>query len=378
MLPTTLYIHIPWCIQKCPYCDFNSHRKPETWQEDPYIDKLLADLKQDILRFGVRQIDAIFLGGGTPSLLSGQAIHRLLKGVAQQLPLTQNLEITMEANPGTAEQQRFLMYRQAGVNRLSLGIQSFCPQQLKNLGRIHNAEEAYKAIDMARSAGFDNLNLDIMHGLPNQTLEQGLDDLKKAIAFQPNHISWYQLTLEPNTLFYKKPPNLPSDDACAVIEEMGFHLLSQQGYHRYEISAFAKPGRPSQHNLNYWTFGDYFGIGAGAHGKLTSLDGTTIVRTQKKRQPNDYLKAAVETLAQSHSLEQADILFEFMLNTSRLQQPIPLALFAERTGLEISLLKEGLDSASSKGLIHFQDDHWQITELGRRFTNDLQSLFLPS
>ncbi len=377
MLTTSLYVHIPWCIQKCPYCDFNSHRSPDSLPEKSYVDKLLFDLEQDISLYGAREIEAIFIGGGTPSLLSGQAVQQLMKGIADRLPFKENIEITMEANPGTAEQNRFEAYRQIGVNRLSLGIQSFCESQLQNLGRIHNGMEALDAITMARKAGFENINLDIMHGLPNQTIDQGLDDLRQAITHQPNHISWYQLTLEPNTVFYKKPPKLPNENDCALLEEQGFALLSQHGYQRYEISAFAKDGMRSAHNLNYWTYGDYYGIGAGAHGKLTLKQNHTIIRTQKKRQPKDYLQAPIESLSQTKTINQSERLFEFMLNTSRLQQPIPKALFIEQTGLTMLQLEPKLNKAFEKGLIKLNKDDWQITDLGRRFTNDLQALFLP-
>ena len=377
MIPTALYIHIPWCILKCPYCDFNSHRSPETIPEQSYIERLLADLTHDVSLYGCRELTAIFIGGGTPSLLSGQAMQILLEGVASILPFKQSIEITMEANPGTAEQSRFEAYRRAGVNRLSLGIQSFCPQKLRQLGRIHNGDEAEQAIHMARHSGFDNINLDIMHGLPNQTIDEGLADLQRAIDHQPNHLSWYQLTLEPNTVFYKKPPKLPNDDDCALLEEKGFALLQSQGFQRYEISAFARDNQSSQHNLNYWTYGDYFGIGAGAHGKLTLADQATIIRSQKKRQPKDYLNTAVDSLAICHPVSEDERVFEFMLNTSRLHQPVHLTLFEQRTGLQANILLQGLQMAEKQGLIKMNSDSFEITALGRRFTNDLQAIFLP-
>lgn len=375
MPPCSLYIHIPWCIRKCPYCDFNSHKSPDILPEKQYINALLADLETDLKTFPARPIHTIFIGGGTPSLLSAEAYRSLFEQIQTLLPFENDIEITMEANPGTVEQQRFSEYRQAGINRLSLGIQSFNPVHLKKLGRIHDERQACRAIEAARMAGFDNLNLDIMHGLPNQSLQEGLDDLKTALTFQPEHLSWYQLTLEPNTVFYKQQPVLPTDDACDELEQAGFAMLAAHDYQRYEISAFCKPGRKAGHNLNYWLFGDYYGIGAGAHGKLTQDN--TVYRSRKQRQPKDYLQADKSFLAASDRVDADSLLFEFMLNTTRLQQPVDLQLFPDRTGLPLERLQPKLAEAAKKGLMTLTENTWQVSELGRRFTNDLQALFLP-
>lgn len=376
MLPISLYIHIPWCIRKCPYCDFNSHKSPENLPEDNYVSALIADLQLDLARFPGRVINSIFIGGGTPSLFSAQAYERLFNAIQLLLPFANDIEITLEANPGTVEQQRFNDYRKLGINRLSIGIQSFNPSHLKALGRIHDDQQAHRAIDAARLAGFDNINIDIMHGLPSQTLAEGIDDLRTALSHQPEHLSWYQLTIEPNTVFYKTQPPLPNEDDACTLEEEGFVLLESQQYKRYEISAFCQPGKPAQHNLNYWLFGDYYGIGAGAHGKLTSIDGKTIHRTRKHRQPTDYLNTEKPFLAACNLLSPNDLVFEFMLNATRLQQPVALSLFTERTGLNLHALLPGLLTAQHKGLITLDESHWQITSLGRRYTNDLQALFL--
>ncbi|MFI4962989.1 MAG: radical SAM family heme chaperone HemW [Legionellales bacterium] len=375
MQPLSLYIHIPWCIRKCPYCDFNSHKSPETLPEQSYIQALIEDLKQDLACFPARELTSIFIGGGTPSLFCAQSFDTLFNQLHKLLPFAQEIEITLEANPGTVEQQRFTDYRQAGINRLSLGIQSFNPTHLKTLGRIHDDQQAHKAIDAARKAGFTNLNLDLMHGLPNQTVAQGLEDLTIGLNHQPEHLSWYQLTLEPNTVFYKQKPPLPSEDDSCLLEEQGLLLLEQQGFKRYEISAFSKPHHQSKHNLNYWLFGDYFGIGAGAHGKYSNQ--TTIQRTRKHRQPKDYLNPDKPYLAAVETVQTNEIPFEFMLNTTRLEQPIPLNLFTQTTHLDLSHLLPKLQIAQTKNLITLTNTHWQVTPLGRRYTNNLQELFLP-
>lgn len=377
MLPTSLYIHIPWCIRKCPYCDFNSHKAPAHLEEEQYIEALVADLEHDLKLFPAREIHSIFIGGGTPSLFSAQAFANLFQRLQQLLPFKKDIEITLEANPGTVEQGRFEGYRQLGINRLSLGIQSFNPKQLKALGRIHDDRQAHQAIDSARQAGFDNINIDLMHGLPEQSVAEGLGDLHKALEHDPEHLSWYQLTIEPNTVFYKSPPPLPTEDDAFRLEEEGFALLASRGFNRYEISAFSKPEKPAKHNLNYWLFGDYYGIGAGAHGKLTSPDGQ-IYRTRKHRQPHDYSNPAKPFLAACEAVASESIIFEFMLNVTRLQQAIPYQLFAERTGLAFEKLKPLLTHAADKKLIELQTDSWQVSEFGRRFTNELQALFLPN
>ena len=375
MQPLSLYIHIPWCIRKCPYCDFNSHKSPQNLPEQQYTLALLADLQADLTHLPPREISSIFIGGGTPSLFSSAAYDTLFSELKKMLPFAKDIEITLEANPGAVDQQRFVEYRQLGINRLSLGIQSFNPTHLKELGRIHDDQQAHQAIHAARNAGFTNLNIDIMHGLPNQSIEQGLADLQTATDHEPEHLSWYQLTIEPNTVFYKKPPPLPTEDECSILEEQGFELLAQAGYARYEISAFAKPQKQAQHNLNYWLFGDYYGIGAGAHGKLTTKQG--MLRTHKHRQPKDYLNPDKAYLAGSELINEEELVFEFMLNATRLEQKIPLALFTSRTGLDLSKLLPKLTLAESKQLVLVTDKDWQVSALGRRFTNDLQAIFIP-
>ncbi|KTD65924.1 radical SAM family heme chaperone HemW [Legionella spiritensis] len=376
MIPTSLYIHIPWCVRKCPYCDFNSHKRPDTLPEEQYIQALLEDFSNDLRQYQPQEIHTIFIGGGTPSLMSGESYAELLHRLQQLVAFSPDIEITMEANPGTMEQQRFKEYRQAGINRLSLGIQSFNAGHLKALGRIHDDLQAHRAIEMARWAGFDNINLDIMHGLPGQSVQGGIDDLQTALAHHPEHLSWYQLTLEPNTVFYRQRPSLPSEDITCDMEEKGFALLAKHGYERYEISAFCQPGRAARHNLNYWLFGDYFGIGAGAHGKL-SPDKDTVFRTRKHRQPQKYLAPEQPFLIEREKIGQGSLAFEFMLNTTRLEQVIPYTLFPARTGLPLQVIQARLEQAAATGLISLREKGWQITELGRRYTNDLQTLFLP-
>lgn len=375
MLPLSLYVHIPWCIRKCPYCDFNSHKSPDTLPELSYVQALLDDLTRDVSHYLKRPLTSIFIGGGTPSLFSAEAYEALFTGIKPLLPFADDIEITLEANPGTVEQHRFNDYRALGINRLSLGIQSFNASHLKALGRIHDDTQAHRAIEAARGAGFNNINLDIMHGLPNQTPEQGLSDLRAALNHQPEHISWYQLTLEPNTVFYKTRPPLPSEEDLYRLEQRGLALLQQTGYHRYELSAFARDEKLARHNLNYWLFGDYYGIGAGAHGKLTSPD-WHVHRTRKHRMPQEYLTPEKAFLAETTLLTTDDLIFEFMLNTTRLEQPIELKHFTERTGLPFDALKPQLLEAQNKGLVTLTTTHWQITPFGRRYTNDLQALFL--
>lgn len=372
MLPLSLYIHIPWCIRKCPYCDFNSHHSPDELPEQTYIRALLNDLDQDLLRYSPRTIHSIFIGGGTPSLFNASSYEFLFDELQKRLTFKTNLEITLEANPGTLDETRFKDYRAIGINRLSLGIQSFNDIHLKKLGRVHDSHRAKQAIEIARKSGFDNINLDLMHGLPNQTLQQGLEDLTTAITFAPEHISWYQLTIEPNTVFYKTKPILPSEDECAAIEEEGFILLNQANYSRYEISAFCRSQKMSEHNLNYWLFGDYYGIGAGAHGKWTDAD-YQIHRTQKHRMPTEYIKSHAAT---EEIISENDVLLEFMLNATRLEQEIQFALFESRTGLRIDKILPLLRQAAQKGLVQLTNSAWKITPLGRKFTNDLQAIFL--
>lgn len=376
MNPLSLYIHIPWCIRKCPYCDFNSHKSPQNLPETQYVQALINDLKNDLQDFPARPLQSIFIGGGTPSLFSPSAYEMLFHKLQELVPFNHDIEITLEANPGTVEQQRFRHYRALGINRLSLGIQSFNPKHLSALGRIHDDTQSHLAIESARRAGFDNINLDIMHGLPQQTASEGLDDLHKALSYHPEHISWYQLTLEPNTVFYKKPPKLPSEETAYHLEQEGFQLLQKQGYQRYEISAFCKSDKKALHNMNYWYYGDYYGIGAGAHSKLTAHN-QQIHRLRKQRQPGDYLSEQKPFLAEKTCIQPPDLIFEFMLNATRLQEPIKKSLFTDRTGLSLERLTGPLTLAEKKGLIEINDSHWQVTPLGRRYTNDLQMLFLP-
>jgi len=376
MIPLSLYIHIPWCIRKCPYCDFNSHQSPDTLPEAQYIQALISDLDHDVAQFSHQPIQSIFIGGGTPSLFSAQSYATLFTAIQKQLPFANDIEITLEANPGTVDQDRFRDYRALGINRLSLGIQSFNPLHLQRLGRIHDEKQAHRAIDSARYAGFDNINIDIMHGLPGQSIAESLQDLQTGLAHAPEHISWYELTIEPNTVFYKTKPVLPSDDDAHIMEEEGFALLQEHAYQRYEISAFSRPNRQARHNLNYWLFGDYYGIGAGAHGKLTTHDTTQVYRTRKQRQPNDYLNPSKPYLAACDEVNRHDLIFEFMLNATRLEQAIPTSLFTQRTGLPYADLVPLLQQAEQKGLVNIQETHWQITPLGRRYTNDFQAIFI--
>jgi putative oxygen-independent coproporphyrinogen III oxidase len=373
MIPLSLYIHVPWCIRKCPYCDFNSHKSPDVLPEDAYITALLDDLRQDLMRFPGRPLASIFIGGGTPSLLSAKAYEQLLIGVKALLSFKQDIEITLEANPGTVDEARFSEYHALGINRLSIGIQSFNSTHLQRLGRIHDGVQAHSAIERARRAGFNNINLDIMHGFPGQTVAEGLEDLRQALGHQPEHLSWYQLTIEPNTIFYKQRPTLPDEEALGELEESGFALLDEHHFRRYEISAFCRNEKVAQHNINYWLFGDYLGIGAGAHGKVTT---DAIYRTRKHRQPKDYLDAAKPFLAECIQVQPSDQLLEFMLNTTRLQQPIPYTLLSQRTDITWSDVASIFQQAADKGFITLFPDSWQVTAFGRRYTNDVQALFL--
>ncbi len=370
-----LYLHLPWCVRKCPYCDFNSHPLAGEVPEQGYVEALLADLELDLPLLGGRTIDTVFIGGGTPSLFSGRAIGRLLEGIAARLPLAGEVEITLEANPGTAEADRFRDYRSAGVNRLSLGVQSFDDQMLERLGRIHDAAQARLAFDTARTAGFDNINLDLMFGLPGQSPEQALDDLAQAIALAPEHLSWYELTLEPGTPFHHRPPPLPAEEALAEIQAAGLERLEAAGYRRYEVSAFALEGRECRHNINYWRYGDYLGLGAGAHGKLTA--GGTIHRRRRPGHPGHYLAAAgrPERL-ESREVAPGDRPLEFMMNAMRLVEGVPIALFAERTGLPPATCAGAVERAIGSGLLE-RTERLRPTPAGLRYLNDLLALFLP-
>lgn len=373
--PLSLYIHIPWCVRKCPYCDFNSHTASPVLPEAEYIDALLADLDLDLAHVHGRELSSIFFGGGTPSLFSADALGRLLKGVEQRIRFASDIEITLEANPGTFEQDKFSAYRGLGINRLSIGIQSFQEAKLKALGRIHNGDEAIRAADMARQAGFDNFNMDLMHGLPDQSPDDALGDLQQAIDLKPTHLSWYQLTLEPNTVFWNQPPTLPEDDILWDIQEAGQLLLAQNGYAQYEVSAYAQPGRPARHNLNYWSFGDFIGIGAGAHGKLSHPDGR-IVRTWKTRLPKDYLNPAKPFKAGEKLLSVEELPFEFLMNALRLTNGVEAALFRERTGLSLDSLASARLQAEQRGLLQADPTRLVATPQGQLFLNDLLQYFL--
>ncbi len=374
--PLALYVHIPWCVRKCPYCDFNSHAAGPNLPEDEYVAALLADLDQDLAQAQGRQLTSIFFGGGTPSLFSARALGRILEGVERRIGFAGDIEITLEANPGTFEQAKFSAYRRLGINRLSIGVQSFQSAQLKALGRIHDGDEAIRAADMARAAGFDNFNLDLMHGLPGQDVAAALDDLRTAIAQAPTHLSWYQLTMEPNTVFWNQPPELPEDDTLWDIQEAGQALLAEHGYGQYETSAYARDNHRARHNLNYWTFGDFLGIGAGAHAKLSSADGQ-IRRTWKTRLPKDYLDSSKVFQAGERVLTADELPFEFLMNALRLTEGVPSQLFCQRTGLPLDSLAEGRRLAEQQGLLESDPARLCATPRGQLFLNDLLQCFLP-
>lgn len=371
--PLSLYLHMPWCVRKCPYCDFNSHALTGDIPESAYLQAMLEDLEQDLALIQARPIETVFIGGGTPSLMSADFYHRLFAGLGRHLTFAKDAEITLEANPGTLEQGRFEGFRAAGINRLSLGIQSFQPRQLKALGRIHDDRAAHQAIEAALKAGFDNFNLDLMHGLPDQTPEEAVADLQAAIAWAPPHLSWYQLTLEPNTEFYSRPPNLPDDDRLWDIYCQGADLLRRHGYRDYEVSAWSQPGAESRHNLNYWTFGDYLALGAGAHGKVT-LDNGQIQRYWKTRQPEAYLNRIGSRTAGRQRIENVDLGVEFMMNALRLSGGTPEHMFTERTGLPLDAVAVKLESLRKDRLL--VPDRLQATELGQRYLNTLLERFL--
>lgn len=373
-IPLSVYVHIPWCVRKCPYCDFNSHtQREEALPEKAYLTALEQDLIEESVLVGNRSVQSIFIGGGTPSLFSVEAITDVLELIRRHLNLQADAEITMEANPGTFEQQRFAGYLNAGINRLSLGVQSFDNGSLQRLGRIHNSNDAETAYRLARQLGFDNINLDLMHGLPGQTLEMAMADLRTAIELASDHLSWYQLTIEPNTEFHAKPPSLPVDDTLWDIQEAGWDTLADHGYQQYEVSAYARNGRQARHNLNYWQFGDYVGIGAGAHGKLTLASGE-IVRRWKKRQPKAYMSEAV--LSGQNAIDKDALPFEFMLNALRLTEGVTADLFSQRTGVPSSVLQPLLVDAIGKGLLTDRLDYIEPTQQGRLFLNDLLEMFL--
>lgn len=373
--PLSLYVHIPWCVRKCPYCDFNSHQADGSVPEKAYAEALLRDLELALPQVWGRKIGSIFFGGGTPSILSGETLDNILCGIRALVPLEVGTEISLEANPGTVDANRFAEFRAAGVNRLSLGIQSFNRRHLKALGRIHDEREAHQAVESAR-AHFDNINLDLMYALPGQTLEEALADIEAALAYKPQHLSAYHLTIEPNTWFHHHPPEVPDDDLSAGMQEEIEHLLAAHGYRNYETSAFALAQRECRHNLNYWQFGDYLGIGAGAHSKLTLPE--KIVRQARQRQPQAYLDAVSmgRPIHSEQEVLRTDLGFEFMMNALRLTDGVSLGLFAQRTGLPVAVIQGQLDIAMQRGLLGTEGQWVRPTLLGRRFLNDLLQLFL--
>jgi oxygen-independent coproporphyrinogen-3 oxidase len=375
--PLSLYIHIPWCVRKCPYCDFNSHQARGTLPEMDYIKSLLMDLEQHLPAIEGREIISIFLGGGTPSLLSPEALEHLFTGLRARLPLAPEIEITLESNPGTVSLENLRAYRRLGINRLSIGVQSLRDPMLQFLGRIHGRQEALAAFEFARAAGFDNINLDLMFGLPEDNEEGCLSDLRTAIELGPEHLSWYQLTLEPNTLFYRHPPPLPGEDVIFSMHQQGQGLLAEYGYAHYEVSAYARDAHFCRHNRNYWEFGDYVGIGAGAHGKITDPATGQIVRIAKRKQPREYIEwaGAAKSIADRHILDAGQAVVEFMMNALRLQQGFPASLFEQRTGLSLSLIEPTLAEAQQQGMLHYDANFIRPTELGHRYLNELVYLF---
>jgi len=373
--PLSLYIHIPWCVRKCPYCDFNSHEVRGTIPEQEYVAALIRDLELSLPLIWGRKVYTVFFGGGTPSVLSGGSVEQIMRSVRMLLPLDINAEITLEANPGTVEAERFAAYREAGVNRLSMGIQSFNDTHLQALGRIHSADEARRAIGIAQQH-FDNINLDLMYALPGQTQDEALRDVQSALSYAPQHLSCYHLTLEPNTLFHRNPPALPDDDASSDMQQHIEEMLATHGYQHYETSAFAQPGHRSRHNLNYWKFGDYLGIGAGAHSKLSFPD--KVIRQARFKQPQAYMQqvgkdAPIQT---EHEVDRDELGFEFMMNALRLNEGFDSVLFGERTSLPLLGIQRELAEAEQRGLLF--RDHQRIapTRMGQKFLNDLLAIFL--
>jgi oxygen-independent coproporphyrinogen-3 oxidase len=377
--PLSLYIHVPWCVKKCPYCDFNSHKSPENIPEQDYIDALIRDLEQEVPTIWGRTIQTIFIGGGTPSLFSAEAYERLFSSLRALLPINHNAEITLEANPGTFEQQRFAEYQAIGINRLSIGIQSFNDQSLTALGRIHNGQQAIKAVETAHKVGFENFNLDLMFGLPHQTAITAREDIETAIALSPKHLSYYQLTIEPNTLFHQQPPTLPDDDPIIDWQIDSQQRMAKAGYKQYEVSAYAKDNKQCRHNINYWQFGDYLGIGAGAHGKTSDAAQQSIIRRSKQKQPHAYIDSAgtEKSVLTNEIITSKNIGFEFMLNALRLTEGFPTPLFYQHTGLPISHIDTALQQAEQQELITWDIHRICPTEKGRRYLNSLIELFLP-
>jgi len=377
--PLSLYIHIPWCVRKCPYCDFNSHAVRDEIPEQAYMTALLADLEQELPAVWGRTVETVFIGGGTPSLISPAALDRLLAAIRARLHVKPGAEITLEANPGTVDQAKFAGFREAGITRLSLGIQSFQPVLLKNIGRIHDNSEALAAFGAARRAGFDNINLDLMFGLPGQDIDQALRDLHTATALAPEHLSWYELTIEPNTWFHRHPPEQVDHDARWEMQAAGYALLQMAGYTRYEISAYAQSGRQCRHNLNYWRFGDYLGIGAGAHGKITDATAQRIYRVAKVRHPRNYLETAhtPQRISSKSQLEPKDVLLEFAMNALRLDSGFSTAGFTAATGLPAVAIEPGVQQAIRQGLLVRDLDNILATAQGQRYLNELLQYWVP-
>ena len=380
-----LYVHMPWCVRKCPYCDFNSHQLKSAHPDASYIDALIRDFEIEMPRLAGRRVDTVFFGGGTPSLFQPEDFARLLKALRARIAFAQAAEITLEANPGTIERGRFVGYAEAGINRVSLGAQSFDARALKALGRIHSADDTHRAVEELRTARLDNFNLDLMYALPQQTLDEAFQDVRIACSLGPAHISYYQLTIEPGTVFHSRPPMLPDEDEAWRIQTAGQALLAAAGYAQYEISAYAAQGARCRHNLNYWQFGDYVGIGAGAHGKLSSGAPLSILRTTKPKQPSEYqLKLRQQPpVGEAAHVAASDVPFEFMLNALRLNDGFTAEQYRQRTGLDLRDLEEKLNSARERGLLELHSAHegesdpqWRPTSLGRRFLNDLQASFL--
>ena len=377
MPPLSLYIHIPWCIKKCPYCDFNSHAIKADTPEAAYIDALLSDLTIDIQRYTItRPISSIFIGGGTPSLFSPESIDRLLRGIEQQITLKENIEITLEANPGTFESHKFAEFRALGINRLSIGVQSFNDKLLKKLGRVHSANEAVIAAEIAHQSGFDNFNLDLMFGLPDSIPDDSINDVTTAISLKPTHISFYQLTLEPNTYFHKFPPPLPNDELIFATQQQCQNLLAAQGFLQYEVSAYSQPGLQCRHNVNYWQFGDYLGIGAGAHGKITQALPDQITRTFKPKSPEQYLKDTHKN-GGTEFIALAELPLEFIMNHLRLKQGFSIDTYQARTGLSISTLEPALSNCLKEGLLIHHDNHYYCSEQGWNFMDNILEKFMP-
>nr|WP_297349812.1 radical SAM family heme chaperone HemW [uncultured Glaciecola sp.] len=398
-------MHIPWCVQKCPYCDFNSHNLKGGLPESEYISHVLDDLIEDLplvtIKGELREVSSIFIGGGTPSLLSVAGMQRLLDGIAARIPLAPDAEITMEANPGTVEAEKFIGFEKAGINRISIGVQSFDEQHLKALGRIHDSTQASAAVQLAKRLALRSFNLDLMHGLPSQSIDDAMLDLEKAIALAPPHLSWYQLTIEPNTAFYSKPPTLPDDDILWEIQERGHQLLTEAGYEQYEISAYAKKGQQCQHNLNYWRYGDYLGIGCGAHGKIsipqnqistkveTMLPSSPaaaapeasaalrIIRTVKVKHPKGYMDFTRAYMDKITQVKSDELAFEFFMNRFRIMETCPKAQFVKTTGRELIQSElQYLEKAKTMKLITSNEEAWQLTETGKRYLNNLLDLFV--